>query len=68
LVTGAKLEMARTERLSNMSVQRYVDAATTYAMMMYHQQDFAEAEEVLGAVKTAMEKVSPDACRHLYSL
>ncbi|GAX85969.1 hypothetical protein CEUSTIGMA_g13385.t1 [Chlamydomonas eustigma] len=56
LVTGAKLEMFRTERLSNLSVHRYIDAATTYAMMLYHQQDYAEAEEVLGAIKTAMEK------------
>ncbi|GAX84105.1 hypothetical protein CEUSTIGMA_g11528.t1 [Chlamydomonas eustigma] len=56
LVMAAKREMQRSERLASINPLRYVQAATTYAMLLYLQYSLSEAEEILHTIKILMDK------------
>jgi hypothetical protein len=55
---AAKREMQRSARLAAINSLLYVQAATTYAMLLYLRYNLAEAEEVMHTIKVLMDKVS----------
>ena len=54
---GAKREVIRAEVLASVNPRRYIEAATSYAMTLFLTGECGEAEEVMRAMKHALDKV-----------
>lgn len=54
---GAKREMVRAEVLCSVQPRRYIEAATSYAMVLFFGGEFGEAEEVMRVIKHCLDKV-----------